>query len=119
MLWFCWRTTWGPKSRSGREALRSRQTAVGRSKTIATGRQWVLLGERDQRPAVLGPDAGGIDDGHLPRGEALAGDEVQHLERIARGRLVVPVVGHEAAEVRGDDRGVEEVPGGKRRLAGP
>ena len=83
------------------------------------GRQHVVLaGQHDQLAAGFGLHVGGVDDGQAAGLEALAGDELQHLERGRRGGLVVLVVGDQAAaEVRGDHLGRLEVRPGERRLA--
>ncbi len=83
------------------------------------GRQHVVLaGQHDQLAAGFGLHVGGVDDGQAAGLEALAGDELQHLERGRRGGLVVLVVGDQAAaEVRGDHLGRPEVRPGERRLA--
>ena len=83
------------------------------------GRQHVVLaGQHDQLAAGFGLHVGGVDDGEPAGFEALAGDELEHLERGLRGGLVVLVVGDQAAaEVRGDHLGRLEVRPGERRLA--
>ena len=43
----------------------------------------VLAGQLDQRLAGLGLHVGGVDDRQPPQRQPLAGDEVQHLERVA------------------------------------
>jgi hypothetical protein len=72
----------------------------------------------DQRPASLALDVGGVDHREPAPLEPLAGDVVQHVERVAGGRLVVLVVGHERpAPVRREHLAGPEVPGRERRLA--
>ena len=79
----------------------------------------VLAGERDQRRPGLRLHARRVDDGQPPGREPLARDVVQHVERVHGGRLVVLVVGDQAAaEVGGDHLGRLEVRPGERRLAG-
>ncbi len=79
----------------------------------------VLARQIDQAFARFRLDIGGVDDGQLSGRQALAGDEVQDLERVLRRRLVVFVIGHQAAAiVRRDDFGGKEVLARKRRLAG-
>ncbi|GEM_PF-5104843 len=48
----------------------------------------------DERLPSLGLDVRRVDDGQLPGRKPLGRDEVQYLEGILRGRLVVLVVGH-------------------------
>ena len=91
------RTTCGPKSRSGAAALRSWQTALGQVEHDRDRQHVVLAGQRDQRLAGLGLHVGGVDDGQPPARQPLAGDEVQHLERVVGRGLVVLVVGDQAA----------------------
>ena len=80
----------------------------------------VLPGQLDQRLAGLGLDVGGVDDRQPPQGQPLGGDEVQHLERVVRDRLVVLVVAdHAPAGVRREDLGGQEVLAGERALARP
>ena len=68
--------------------------------------------------ARLALNVGGIDDGESRLRETPAGDEVQHRERVRGRRLVVLVVGDQAAaEVRGDHLGRREVRASERALA--
>jgi len=77
----------------------------------------MLAGQFDERPARLRLHARRVDHRQPARGEPLARDVVQHVERVRSGGLVVLVVRDEpAAEVRGDDLGRLEMPGGERRL---
>jgi len=81
------------------------------------GEHVVVLGQADQLASSLGLHARRVDDRKPASLEALAGDEVKHLERSRRRGLVVLVVADEpAAEVRGHDLGGEEVLGGEARL---
>ncbi len=82
------------------------------------GQHVMLASERDERPARLRLHARGVDDGQTARGQPLAGDEVEHIEGIGGGRLVILIVAHQTtAEVGGQDLGWGKVPGCERRLA--
>ncbi len=61
----------------------------------------VLAGKRDERPAGLGLDVGGVHHGQLAQRQPLAGDEMQNVERLLCHRLVVFVVAHHTAAVVG------------------
>ncbi len=77
-------------------------------------------GQLDERLARARLDIGGIGDREPAGGQPLARDEMQHLEGVAGGRLVILVVADQpAAEIRRDHLGGKEVPRGERRLAGP
>lgn len=78
----------------------------------------VLPGQVEEAPAGRVLDVGGVDHGEQAPGQPHADDVVQQVECRGRGRLVVLVVGDQAAaEVGGDDlRGLEVLPG-ERRLA--
>src|SRR5438034_6891780 len=77
-------------------------------------------GNLDEWTATFPLDVRGVDDREPSKSEPLAGDEVQGVERVLRDRLVVLVVGDQAAELVGGEhfRGLE-VTGGKRRLPRP
>ena len=80
----------------------------------------VLAGDRDELPAVLGADVGGVHDREAAGGQPLAGDEVEHVEGIGGGFLGRLVVAHQgAAGVGGQDLGGREVRTGERRFARP
>ena len=77
-----------------------------------------LAGDRDKLPAVLRTDVGGVYHGEAARGQALAGDEMEHLEGVGGSFLHRLVVAHQgAAGVGGEDLGRGEVGAGERRLA--
>jgi hypothetical protein len=59
------------------------------------GQAMVLARERDQRLARVLLNARGIDDGELAGGEALAGDEVEHLEGGRRRGLIIFIIADE------------------------
>ena len=84
-------------------------------------RQAVILpGQFHQRLAGLGLDVGGVDHREPPQGQPLPGDELEHLERLVRDRLVVLVVAdHASAGVGREDLRGLEVPAGERALARP
>jgi len=93
----CNRTTCGPKSRSGRLWFR----------------------QRKQRLARFALHVGGIDDRQQPGRQPLAGDIMQHLERILRSTQAVLIVADEAAaEVRREHLGRFEMLASKSRLSG-
>src|SRR5881296_2117310 len=76
--------------------------------------------QREERPARLRTDAGGVDHRELSRAQPLAGDRAHQAKCAARGRHVVLVVGYElTAAVRGDDLGRPKILRGKGRLASP
>ena len=80
----------------------------------------VLPGEVEQLLAALLLHVRRVDDREASGREPLAGDEVQDVEGVLAGRLVVLVVGDQAAaEVAGDHLGRREVGAGEGRLAGP
>lgn len=59
-----------------------------------------------------------VHDDESPAGQANAGDVVQHVERIFGRRLVVLVIGNDAAAcIRRDDFGGKEVLFRERRLS--
>ena len=73
----------------------------------------------DQRLACARLDVGCVDDGEPPRCQALGSDEVQHLEGIRRGALIVLVVGDQPATgIRREDFGRQEVAAREGGLAG-
>jgi hypothetical protein len=110
--------TCGPKSRSGRRALRSAHTLLRQVEDDRDRQHVVLAGQVDQLAARFRLHVGRVDDGQPPAGQALAHDVVQQLERVRGGGLVVLVVGDQAAaEVRRDHLGRLEVRAGERRLA--
>jgi len=84
-------------------------------------RQQVMTpGELDEWLARLGLDVGRVDDREPAGLEALAGDVVERVERRLGRRLVVLVVGDQAAEGVGRQHlGGQEVAARERRLAGP
>ena len=107
-----------PKSRSGREALRSKANPLGHVEHDGDRQHVVRAGQLDQLRARVGLDVGGVDDGQPAGVEPLAGDEVEHLERGGARRLVVLVVGDQAAaDVARDDLVRAEVLARERRLA--
>lgn len=73
----------------------------------------VLARQRDKRLPRLGLDVGGVNNGELARREALRRDQVQHLERVFGGCLVVLVVADEPAADVGREhlRRLEVLPG--------
>lgn len=73
------------------------------------GERVKLASQGDERLPRLGLHVRGIDDREKAAREPLIGDEVQDLEGIARGRLVILVIGDQAtACVRREDlRGLE------------
>lgn len=76
--------------------------------------------EFDKAFAGFRLDVGGVDDDQATAREAHPRDVVEDVERIACGRLVVLVVGDNAAAcVRRNDLSREKMLAGKRRLAGP
>ena len=78
----------------------------------------VRAGELDQRLARLGLHVRGVDHRELHRRQALGSDEVQQLERVLRGGLVVRVIGHgRTTPVRGEDLRRLEVLRREGRLA--
>ena len=80
----------------------------------------VALGEPDERGSGALLDVGGVDDGEQPAAQPRADDVVQHVEGVRGGRLVVLVVGHQAAaEIAGHDLGGQEVLASERRLTAP
>ena len=78
----------------------------------------VLPGERDERLARLSLHVGRIHHRELSAREPPAGDEVQGRESVIGRRLVVLVIGDQAAAIvrRQHFRGLEVLPS-KRRLA--
>nr|BFE54005.1 hypothetical protein GCM10017745_74320 [Saccharothrix mutabilis subsp. capreolus] len=82
-------------------------------------RQHVVLARDLHQLRAVGPlHVGRVHHGGPPGGEPLARHVVQHVERVAGGRLVVLVVGHQAAEVvAGQDLRRREVRARERRLA--
>ncbi len=115
----CWRRiTWSPKSRSGRLAFRSRQTLSGTSSTIATGSTSCSRASATSERRASTLHVGRVHDGQPPGRQPLADDEVEQLERVRGGGLVVLVVGDQAAaEVGRDHLGRLEVLARERRLA--
>ena len=109
--WLRWlRSTWAPKSRSGREALRSAHTESGTSSTIATAGRGARLAS-----ATSGLRASGCTlvasttvswpaSRRLPR--CSAGRRRRHGSRSGRSRRRDQT----AAEVRGEHLGRQEVP---------
>ena len=70
----------------------------------------VRAGQFDEWFARLGLHVGRVDHGQPARGQPLARDVAEHVERVPGGGLVVLVVGHQAAaEVAGDDLEPAEV----------
>ena len=85
----------------------------------ADGQRVEALRQGDQGAAVLRADIGRVDHGQTPRRHALGGNEVDQVEGVARGGLVVLVVGDQAAAgVGGDDLGGLEVAAREGRFAG-
>ena len=77
----------------------------------------VAAGQGHERGAGLGLDVGGVHDGEQATTQPGAGQVVQHLEGVGRGRLVVLVVGDQgAAEVARDHLGGLEVLSREGRL---
>ena len=84
------------------------------------GQDVMRPGELDEGPAGLPLDVRGVDDRDPSKTEPLAGDEVQGVERVLRDRLVVLVVGHQAAELVGGEHLCRlEMTGGERGLPRP
>src|SRR5262249_44567664 len=83
------------------------------------GEDIVLFGKRHKLFSYLRRHVRRVDDGEPAGGEALSGDVVQYVECITGRRLVVLVVGDEAAaEVAADHLSRYEVACGEGRLAG-
>jgi hypothetical protein len=83
------------------------------------GREAIRTGEGDEGAARLLADVGSVDHGESTAGEPLAGDEVQELEGIAGGALVVLIIGDQGpAVVGGDHLGRPEMEPGEGRLPG-
>jgi hypothetical protein len=77
----------------------------------------VFAREPHELGAVLAPDVRSIDDRQPPAGHPLASDEMEDLESIVSGALVVLVVGHESpAAIRGQHLARKEMPRRGRRL---
>jgi hypothetical protein len=91
---------------------------VGHVEHDGHGEHVVIAGELQQGLAGLGPHVGRVHHGELAALQALAHHRVQQLERVARARLVVLVVRHQAAHRVGrhDLGGSEQAPG-QRGLA--
>jgi hypothetical protein len=78
----------------------------------------VVAGQGDQLAPGLRLHVGRVDHGQPPRPQPGAGDVVQHVEGVGAGRLVVLVVGDQAAaEVAGQHLEAAEVAAGEGRLA--
>jgi hypothetical protein len=78
----------------------------------------VLAGQRHQGLARFGLHVRGVDHRQPSAGQTLRRDEVQHLERILRGRLIVFVIADKrAAFVGREDLARQEVLARKRALA--
>ncbi len=79
----------------------------------------VLAGQPDELGPRLLLHVGGVDHGEPARGQPLAGDIAEYVERRPGGGLVVLVIGHQpAAEVTGDGLEPAEVSSGEGGLAG-
>ena len=107
----CWRTTCGPKSRSGRVAVALLADRLGQVEHDRDRQARDTPRELDERLARLALHVGRVDDGEPAARQPLGGDEVQRPRtRPSVARLVVLVVGHEAAaEVGRDDSVGREV----------
>ena len=96
-------------------AVRARAVALlaegfGRVEHDRDWEEIVLFGELDQRLACLALHVRGVDDREPRLRQAPATDEVKHRECVGGRRLVVLLVGDQAAaEVRGDHLGCHEV----------
>ena len=117
---YCCLTTRIPKSRSGRDSLRSPATLVGTLRTIATARQscsrarWTRLLRASAWTLVASTTV------RRPRASRFPRDVAQHVEGVARRVLVVLVVGDQTAtEVGRHHLRGQEVLARERRLAGP
>ena len=66
-------------------------------------------GQGDEGSSGFGLDVGCVDDGEASGGESFGGDEVEDLEGVVGGGLVVFIVGDESAAVVGGEyfRGLE------------
>jgi hypothetical protein len=92
---------------------------LGQVEHDGDGERVKLPRQGDERLAGLGLHVCGIDHREQSAGEPLPGDEVEQVEGIARGRLVVVVVRHEAAtRIRRHDLGRLEVFAGECGFAG-
>ena len=85
---------------------------------MATGSTSCALASSTSCRAGVALHVGRVDDGQPAGGEPLAGDVVQHVEGVGGRRLVVLVVGDQAAaEVAGEHLGGTEVLAREGRLA--
>ena len=85
---------------------------------MATGCTWCSRANATSARRAEGLHVGRVDHGQTSGREALARDEVQHLEGVIGRRLVALVVGDQAAaDVGRDDLGRQEVARRERRLA--
>ena len=107
----CWRRmTCGPNSRSGR-AVAFQAHLFGHIEHDGDRKNVVRLRQFDHLAPGVALHIGRVDDGEPSRRETFAGDEVQHLERVLGGGLVVLVPGDQAAaEIAGDHLETGEVP---------
>ena len=106
-----WRTTCGPKSRSGRPRLRSWQSSLRQVEDDRDRQAVVLAGQRDERLAGLRLDVGGVDHRQPARAPAACAAMKCSTSKASVGRrLVVLVVGDQpAADVRREHLGRLEV----------
>jgi hypothetical protein len=101
----------------GRDPIPFLADALGQVEHDRDRQAVVLPRQSHQRLAGGLLDVRRVDDGEAPRRQALRRDQVQHLEGVGRSRLVVLVVGHEAAaEVGREDLGRLEVLAREGRL---
>jgi len=78
----------------------------------------VFVGNLHERLARFGLNIGGVDDSEMPGCEPFAQNEVQHLEGLFGGGLIILVVGNQAAaDVGRQNFGRLEVLASERRLA--
>ena len=59
---------------------------------MAVGSAWYSRASAHERCAILGPDVRRVDHRQLPHRQPPRRNEVQHGERVVRGRLIVLVV---------------------------
>ena len=71
--------------------------ALGKVQSNSNWQDMKLPRECNQRLSSLGLYVGRVDHGEFPCSQALRRDEVKHLERVFRNRLIILIVADETA----------------------